>query len=155
LAKKDKIAAAAEWYVNNPGEINREAAKAYVDNLRKGVERVFGKLNPADRYFEINAKAQGNVSRFGAHKALQVSKAIAGITEKGAVRPAAERISEAERVLKAANRYQVTEYNAAVARCRTARQERQDKASMEACKRPRRQDAHDTEGAGRPWAEHP
>jgi hypothetical protein len=124
LAKKNKIEAAAEWHVDHPGTLSRETVGAYADNLRKGVSRVFGPVDPGGRYFEIGVKAQANVTRFAAHKTAWLQKTVDAATHDQNGNPLTRegRLEAATAILHTANRYQVAEYNTAVTRARTARQ---------------------------------
>lgn len=89
--------------------VNTGLYRAYAENLRKAVGRVYADGSPeADRF-------RANLSRFAAYKAWhatqQVRERVRGAdTEAGT------------KVLHAFNRWQAAEYNTAVARCRTAKQ---------------------------------
>lgn len=76
---------------------------------------MFGKPEPGSKYFELHQKLQLNTSRFAAYKANKVTGLLKNL-------PASKFDENAVKVLKNFNRYQSAEYNAVVARSRTAKQ---------------------------------
>ncbi len=88
--------------------------------MRKGVSGVF----QDDTYFDLQQQLEANVSKFAAYKAYHATQQI---QSQKADRNGEERSDEdykknAKAVFDAFNRYQVAEYNTAVARSRTAKQ---------------------------------
>ena len=110
------------WHIEHPGVISRDLAGVYADNLRRGVQRVFGSLDPADPFFDINANAQANVARFGAHKALWIARTTDRLRT---VAQGSDLARKTAAMIRTANRYQLAEYQVAVSRSRTAKQWRE------------------------------
>lgn len=90
----------------------------YNKNLQKGIRGVF-KAETADRrQIDYLYKFDANAARFAAYKAHYVGNVLRKALNKN---PEAFE-KNAKAILKAFNRFQVTEYNTLVARCRTAMQ---------------------------------
>ena len=79
------------------GTIHPDVYQAYSDNLRKAVSGVFRSDDYGDKYFDLQAQLQSNVSRFAAYKAYHLTEQLK-------------------------KHYQAAEYNTATARARTAKQ---------------------------------
>lgn len=105
-------------------EISRSLFNNYSKSLQKAVENVFGKTEYGDKNFEIGQQFIANVSRFAAHKAYLVTQAVQRqvADADGVARSDKDFYKYAQQVLNTANRYQAAEYQAAVARSRTAMQ---------------------------------
>lgn len=80
--------------------------------------------NYDDKYFDLQQQLELNAGRFSAAKAYQATRLIQRLRADGdgAVRNDDEYEKAAKAILNTFNRYQETEYNAAVARSRTAKQ---------------------------------
>ncbi|MCF0191322.1 MAG: hypothetical protein HUJ96_08685, partial [Marinilabiliaceae bacterium] len=85
--------------------INSTLAEEYSSNLRKAVGNVFGRSDNRILY-------DANVTKFAYYKAAQATTKIRG----------AKSDDDGKAICQIYNRYQAAEYNAAVARCRTAKQ---------------------------------
>ncbi len=98
------------------GQVDDAKAKlsdVYTKNLNKAVGQVF-KDTDGDEYWKFKASA----TRFGTYKSEYVAKILENALQK---RP--ENFdTNAKGIIKTFNRYQVTEYNTAIARSRTAKQ---------------------------------
>lgn len=94
----------------NPGQISPSLYESYSENLRKAVDQVFKKDNGNG----LSDQLRANVSKFAAYKAYNATIDIQ--IEMG------NDWEDAKMVLHTYNRYQTTEYNTAVSRCRTAKQ---------------------------------
>ena len=91
--------------------VNAELYRAYSENLRRAVGKVYAGDKPeADRF-------KANLSRFAAYKAWHATQQV-----RDRVREADGDIEPGTQTLHAFNRWQAAEYNTAVARCRTAKQ---------------------------------
>ena len=102
------------------GNIHPEVYQAYSDNLRKAVGGVFRSDDYGDKYFDLQAQLQSNVSRFAAYKAYHLTEQLKKQREKWPDDGDFKNIAKA--VLNTFNRYQAAEYNTATARARTAKQ---------------------------------
>jgi hypothetical protein len=104
--------------------IHPDLFNEYYNNLKKAPARVLLSPNYGDSFFEMQAQFEANIARFAAYKAYHATQQI---DTKRADRNGVERTpeayeKEAQKVVNAFNRYQVAEYNTAVARARTAKQ---------------------------------
>ena len=104
----------------NAGNIHPDVYKAYSDNLRKAVGGVFRSDDYGDRYFDLQAQLQSNVTRFAAYKAYHLTEQLKKQREKWTDDDEYRKVAKA--VLNTFNRYQAAEYNTATARARTAKQ---------------------------------
>ena len=104
----------------NAGNIHPDVYKAYSDNLRKAVGGVFRSDDYGDRYFDLQAQLQSNVTRFAAYKAYHLTEQLKKQREKWTDDDEYKKVAKA--VLNTFNRYQAAEYNTATARARTAKQ---------------------------------
>lgn len=104
----------------NAGTIHPDVYKAYSDNLRKAVGGVFRSDDYGDRYFDLEAQLQANVTRFAAYKAWHLTEQLKKQREKWTDDDEYKKVAKA--VLNTFNRYQAAEYNTATARARTAKQ---------------------------------
>lgn len=104
----------------NAGTIHPDVYKAYSDNLRKAVGGVFRSDDYGDRYFDLQAQLQSNVTRFAAYKAYHLTEQLKKQREKWTDDDEYKKVAKA--VLNTFNRYQAAEYNTATARARTAKQ---------------------------------
>jgi len=104
----------------NAGTIHPDVYKAYSDNLRKAVGGVFRSDDYGDRYFDLQAQLQSNVTRFAAYKAWHLTEQLKKQREKWTDDDEYKKVAKA--VLNTFNRYQAAEYNTATARARTAKQ---------------------------------
>jgi hypothetical protein len=100
-------------------EINRGLFDIYFNNCNSGVTAVFG-----DRDDETVQRYRQNVARMAAAKAARVTAGLDRLRadRDGVVRKWKEYRPLADELVKTYSRYQVTEYNAIVNRCRTAEQ---------------------------------
>ena len=96
----------------------------YSDNLKKGVSGVLNSDKYGDKYYELQAKLQANVSRFSAYKAYKAGKELEALrtNDNGTIRSKKDYEKIAKATLNMYNRWQVAEYNATVSRSRTAEQ---------------------------------
>lgn len=104
----------------NAGNIHPDVYKAYSDNLRKAVGGVFRSDDYGNRYFDLQAQLQSNVTRFAAYKAWHLTEQLKKQREKWTDDDEYKKVAKA--VLNTFNRYQAAEYNTATARARTAKQ---------------------------------
>lgn len=104
----------------NAGNIHPDVYKAYSDNLRKAVGGVFRSDDYGDRYFDLQAQLQSNVTRFAAYKAYHLTEQLKKQRVKWTDDDEYKKVAKA--VLNTFNRYQAAEYNTATARARTAKQ---------------------------------
>lgn len=104
----------------NAENIHPDVYKAYSDNLRKAVAGVFRSDDYGDRYFDLQAQLQSNVTRFAAYKAYHLTEQLKKQREKWTDDDEYKKVAKA--VLNTFNRYQAAEYNTATARARTAKQ---------------------------------
>ena len=102
------------------GTIHPDVYQAYSDNLRKAVGGVFRSDDYGDKYFDLQAQLQSNVSRFAAYKAYHLTEQLKKQREKWTDDDEYKKVAKA--VLNTFNRYQAAEYNTATARARTAKQ---------------------------------
>ena len=102
------------------GTIHSDVYQAYSDNLRKAVGGVFRSDDYGDKYFELQAQLQANVTRFAAYKAYHLTEQLKKQREKWTDDDEYKKVAKA--VLNTFNRYQAAEYNTATARARTAKQ---------------------------------
>jgi hypothetical protein len=109
---------------NGNTTIHKDLYKAYADNFRKGIAGVMESNNYGDKYFDLQQQLQANVSRFAAYKAYHATQNIQQqlADRNGVVRSDKDYQKFAKVVFDTYNRYQVAEYNTAVARSRTAKQ---------------------------------
>lgn len=101
---------------NNRRAINPDLYKSYSENLRKAVGGVLDSDNYGDKFWEMQQEMQANVSRFAAYKAHQATQEILEYVDSD------DYETKAKQIINRYNRYQVAEYNTAVARSRTALQ---------------------------------
>ncbi len=94
----------------DPGQISPSLYESYSENLRKAVDQVFKKDNGNG----LSDQLRANVSKFAAYKAYNATIDIQ--------REMGNDWEDAKMVLRTYNRYQTTEYNTTVSRCRTAKQ---------------------------------
>ncbi|MBP8040329.1 MAG: hypothetical protein KAZ36_00290 [Bacteroidales bacterium] len=94
--------------------IHPKLFELYKDNYHKGLA-MFGEPETGSRYFDLNEKFKLNTARLAAYKSYKVTGILKGLPEK-------DFDKNAMQVLKNFNRYQATEYNAIVARARSAKQ---------------------------------
>jgi hypothetical protein len=104
----------------NAGNIHPDIYQAYSDNLRKAVAGVFRSDDYGDRYFDLQAQLQSNVTRFAAYKAYHLTEQLKKQREKWTDDDEYKKVAKS--VLNTFNRYQAAEYNTATARARTAKQ---------------------------------
>ncbi len=106
--------------LNSEVIIHKELYKAYAGNLHKGIGEVLNE----DKYIDLLGQLKENISRFSAYKAYRATRQIEDCRkdENGKVRSEEEYRKQAKVVFNAFDRYQVAEYNTAVARSRTAKQ---------------------------------
>lgn len=104
----------------NAGNIHPDVYKAYSDNLRKAVGGVFRSDDYGDKYFDLQAQLQSNVSRFAAYKAYHLTQQLKKQREKWTDDDEYKKVAKA--MMNTFNRYQAAEYNTATARARTAKQ---------------------------------
>ncbi len=90
----------------------------YKNNYHKAIRSVFGQPEYGSKYFEHAAKFELNTARFAAYKSHYATqtliKSFKAAPEKFAM--------NSGKILKQFARWQATEYNTTVARCRTAKQ---------------------------------
>lgn len=91
---------------------NEKLFTLYNENLKKGVEQVY---KPNSEYFY---KFEANATKFAAYKSAYVTNTL----QKALTDRPQEFDVNAKRIIKTFNRFQVTEYNTMVARCRSAKQ---------------------------------
>ena len=102
------------------GTIHPDVYKAYSDNLRKAVGGVFNADDYGDKYFDLQAQLQSNVSRFAAYKAYHLTQQLNKKREEWTNDDDFKKVAKA--MMNTFNRYQAAEYNTATARARTAKQ---------------------------------
>ena len=102
------------------GNIHPDVYQAYSDNLRKAVGGVFRSDNYGDKYFDLQAQLQSNVSRFAAYKAYHLTEQLK--KKRGEWTNDDDFKKVAKAMMNTFNRYQAAEYNTATARARTAKQ---------------------------------
>lgn len=121
LASKSDQVIEDAW---NGTNVMDDLAKAYSDNLRKGVSGVMQSGNVDDKFFERQMQIEANVARFATYKAGRMAQALERLkTDKDGNPQSREEFDrKAAALMKTANRYQVAEYNTTVARTRTAKQ---------------------------------
>lgn len=102
------------------GDIHPEIYQAYSDNLRKAVGGVFRSDDYGDKYFDLQAQLQSNVSRFAAYKAYHLTEQLKKKREEWTNDDDFKKVAKA--MMNTFNRYQAAEYNTATARARTAKQ---------------------------------
>jgi len=90
----------------------------YSTNYHKAITSVFESIKPDSRYFAITEEFKLNTARLAAYKSNYASDLLLKAYEKDPKNFA----FQGEKTLKMFNRWQATEYNTAVARCRTAKQ---------------------------------
>ncbi|MCL2132627.1 MAG: phage head morphogenesis protein, partial [Lentimicrobiaceae bacterium] len=90
----------------------------YYKNLNKGIGQVFKPDSSNPQHRDYYYKMQANACKFATYKAEYFKNALQKAYEKNPN----EYDANAKKILQAANRFQITEYNTTVARCRTARQ---------------------------------
>lgn len=101
-------------------DIQPDVYRAYSENLRKAVAGVLSSDEYGDRYFDLQAQLQANVSRFAAYKAYHLTEQLKRQRDKWPDDNDYKKVAKA--VINTFNRYQAAEYNTAVARSRTAKQ---------------------------------
>jgi hypothetical protein len=124
LSKKETYEKVIADLKNGYRGIHPDLFKAYADNLRKAVGSTMNSENYGDKYFEIQQRLNANVMLFAAYKACIVTRELdrQRADDNGEVNTDDEYKKRAKAVLNTFNRYQVTEYNTAVARSVTAQQ---------------------------------
>ena len=102
----------------NNDDARQDLYNLYNKNLNKAVEQVFkpDSSNPLHRDYYY--KMQANACKFSAYKAEYFTNAL----QKAWQKSPEDYDANAKKILQTANRFQITEYNTTVARCRTARQ---------------------------------
>ncbi len=101
-------------------DIQPDVYRAYSENLRKAVAGVLSSDGYGDKYFDLQAQLQSNVSRFAAYKAYHLTQQLKHQRDKWPDDEDFKKVAKA--VINTFNRYQAAEYNTAVARSRTAKQ---------------------------------
>lgn len=119
LAKKERYEKIINDLKNGHNGIHPDLFKAYAENLRKAVSGTLNAEKYTDKYFELQQRLNANVTRFAAYKAWLVTREL---DRQRANETNDEYKKRAKAVLNTFNRYQVTEYNTAVARSVTAQQ---------------------------------
>jgi hypothetical protein len=101
-------------------EVHNGLFDAYQSNLQKGVSQMFSD----GKYFDLQQKLTLNVSKFAAAKAFQVTQLISRqrADADGVERSREEYAKRAAAVMNQYSKYQLTEYNTAIARTRSAKQ---------------------------------
>jgi uncharacterized membrane protein len=104
-------------------EGNSEAAtqglfNLYNNNFNKAIGQVFKPDSSNDLHRDYYYKIQANTIKFSAYKAEYFKNALQKAYEKDPK----NYDDNAKQILQAGNRFQITEYNTCVSRCRTARQ---------------------------------
>ena len=102
------------------GTIHSDVYQAYSENLRKAVGGVFRSDDYGDKYFDLQAQLQSNVSRFAAYKAYHLTEQLKKKREEWTNDDDFKKVAKA--MMNTFNRYQAAEYNTATARARTAKQ---------------------------------
>lgn len=102
------------------GEIHPDVYQAYSENLRKAVGGVLSSEQYGDKYFDLQAQLQANVSRFAAYKAYHLTQQLNDKRNEWSNDDDFRKVAKA--MLNTFNRYQAAEYNTATARARTAKQ---------------------------------
>ncbi len=102
------------------GEIHPDVYRAYSENLRKAVGGVLSSGQYGDKYFDLQAQLQANVSRFAAYKAYHLTQQLNDKRNEWSNDDDFRKVAKA--MLNTFNRYQAAEYNTATARARTAKQ---------------------------------
>lgn len=90
----------------------------YKDNFEKAIGQVFKFDTANTKYRDYLYKFRANTIKFSAYKASYAKDALNKALKSGIN----DFDTKAKGILRTFNRFQVTEYNTAVARCRTARQ---------------------------------
>jgi hypothetical protein len=124
LAQKQLEKQVIEELKSGSAVVHEELYKAYSGNLQKAVGGVLNGDGYESKYFDLQRKMQANVDRFAAYKAYHATRRIQEqrTDENGTLRSDKAYGKRAKAVFDAFNRYQVAEYNTAIARSRTARQ---------------------------------
>lgn len=99
----------------NTGTVHPDAYKAYAQNFRHAVNGVF---SDNEKYADLQAQFNANVSRFAAYKAYWLTEQLKQYHQESPDN--FDNIGKA--IINTFNRYQAAEYNTAVARTRTAKQ---------------------------------
>jgi hypothetical protein len=104
--------------------IHPDLYKAYSGNLHKAIGGVTDSSRYGDKYFDLQQQLEANASRFAAYKAWHATQQIdRQRADKNGVKRSEEEFRKLAKItMNAFNRYQVAEYNTAVARTRTAKQ---------------------------------
>jgi hypothetical protein len=90
----------------------------YNNNLQKAIGQVFKKETLNEKYKQYYYQFEVNAAKFAAYKSNYAGRTLWNAYARN---PRSFK-KNAKAILKAFNRYQLTEYNTTVARCRTARQ---------------------------------
>jgi len=102
----------------NSDVVNDKLFNLYNDNLQKGIRGVFKADSKNYKELDYLYKFDANAAKFSAYKANYVGSVL----RKALEADPKEFDLNAKRILNTFNRFQVTEYNTTVARCRTAKQ---------------------------------
>ncbi len=105
----------ADFKSGNKDVVHDKLFNLYNDNLQKGVRSVFKPGSGIKKQEDYLYKFDANTSKFAAYKANYVGNKLRELDPKDFEK-------NAKQLLKTYNRYQVTEYNTTVSRCRTAKQ---------------------------------
>jgi hypothetical protein len=124
LSKKETINKVVSDIENGYQGINPDLYKLYADNLNKAASGVLDSEKISDKYFDLQTQIEKNLAKFSAYKAYHATKQTdrQRADKDGVVRTKEAYERAAKSVLNQFNRYQVAEYNTAVARSRTAKQ---------------------------------
>jgi hypothetical protein len=98
--------------------LHPELYELYKNNYHKAVRSVFGQPEYDSKYFEHAMKFELNTARFAAYKSHYATQVLVGSHNAMPVKFE----FNSNKILKQFARWQATEYNTAVSRCRTAKQ---------------------------------
>ncbi len=107
-----------EFSAGNSDVVNDKLFNLYNDNLQKGIRGVFKPDSSNYKQLDYLYKFDANAAKFAANKANYVGNVLRKAKE---AKPE-EFQTNAKKILGTFNRFQITEYNTTVARCRTAKQ---------------------------------
>jgi hypothetical protein len=107
-----------EFSAGNSDVVNDKLFNLYNDNLQKGIRGVFKPDSSNYKQLDYLYKFDANAAKFAANKANYVGNVLRKAKE---AKPE-EFQANAKKILGTFNRFQITEYNTTVARCRTAKQ---------------------------------
>lgn len=101
-------------------KLNNTLFDNYNKNYQKGINNVFNKVSPKDELYDLSQQFRLNAANFAAHKAYKVTGELEAI--KKATTNYSDYKSLSKPIIAKYDQYQKTEYNAMVARSRTAMQ---------------------------------